>query len=426
MPRRSIGKAYTLGIVVCLLVSSAIVAVAQNRMLWQGSVKLERIAVYSQPSTNELVIRTLKHGEVVDAILEVNVLDSAWCRVQSPGEAEPMGYVLCMNLQKGRFTSQAATPTAGSVQASSMNAAALSNQDILEMTKVGLQSDVLVAKIKSSQCNFDTSPQQLQQLKANGVPDAVILAMVQAQPGQPSPGASTNAPFTPDQDVDLRALCSRPTVECRQATVKKTQHDLEERTNGSGDLALRTSGMDDEILAFTSPSLLFDEQYKKNYLDVFLQNASVVPNMCIIGFTGIVLRKDPDDRGYFYSLPCLLTSEKSPSPTSKLNKKAQELCSKHQDWTARQCSLIAQHRVAIGMTHEMVLASWRRPKGMTKSIVEGSFHERWVYMSRLAMCAVSADDYVYFENGLVSGIQGFQRLSMAVGLFQGRREFLVR
>lgn len=405
MHRRSIGQAYTVGIVVCLLVSSSMVAVAQNRMLWQGSVKRERIAVYSQPSTNESVIRTLKHGDVVDVVFEVYVLDSAWCRVQSPGEAEPMGYALCMNLQKGRFASQTATATAGFVQASLMNPAALSNRDILDMTKVGLPSDVLVAKIKSSQCNFDTSPQQLQQLKASGVPDAVILAMLQVQPGQPSPIAWTNVAFTADQDVDLRALCSRPTVECRQASVKKTQHDLEERTNGSGDLMLRTSGMDDEILAVTSASLLFDEQHKKNYLDVFLQNASVVPNMCTIGFTGIVLRKDPDDRGYFYSLPCLLMSEKSPSPTSKLNKKAQELCSKHQDWTARQCSLIAQHRVAIGMTHEMVLASWRRPKGMTKGIVEGSFHEQWLYKSRPAMCAVAANNYVYFENGLVSGIQ---------------------
>ena len=412
MHRRPIGKAYTVGIVVCLLVSSAIVAVAQNRMLWQGSVKRECIAVYSQPSTNESVIRTLKHGDVVDVVLEVNVLDSAWCRVQSPGEAEPMGYALCMNLQKGRFASQAATATAGSAQASSMNAAALSNRDILDMTEVGLPSDVLVAKIKSSQCNFDTSPRQLQQLKASGVPDAVILAMVQAQPGQLSPVGWTNVAFTADQDVDLRALCSRPTIECRQATVKKTQHDLKERTNGSGDLMLRTSGMGYEILAVTSASLLFDEQHKKNYLDVFLQNASVVPNMCTIGFTGIVLRKDPDDRGYFYSLPCLFTLEKSPSPTSKLNKKAQELCSKHQDWTARQCNLIAQHGVAIGMTPEMVLASWRRPKGMTKSIAEGSVQEQWVYMSRLAMCAVSAADYVYFENGLVSRIQNVKAPSL--------------
>jgi hypothetical protein len=47
------------------------------------------------------------------------------------------------------------------------------------MYKSGLPQDVLLAKIKSSHCNFDTSPAQLKQLKAAGLGDAVILAMVE-------------------------------------------------------------------------------------------------------------------------------------------------------------------------------------------------------------------------------------------------------
>jgi hypothetical protein len=47
------------------------------------------------------------------------------------------------------------------------------------MYKSGLPQDVLVAKIKSSHCDFDTSPAQLKQLKAAGLGDAVILAMVE-------------------------------------------------------------------------------------------------------------------------------------------------------------------------------------------------------------------------------------------------------
>ena len=34
----------------------------------------------------------------------------------------------------------------------------LTNKDILDMQKIGLPPEILVAKIKSSQCNFDTSP----------------------------------------------------------------------------------------------------------------------------------------------------------------------------------------------------------------------------------------------------------------------------
>lgn len=62
----------------------------------------------------------------------------------------------------------------------------LKNQDVLDMLKMGLTAEVVLAKIKSSASKFDTSPKALQELKASGVPDAIILAMVQAEPGAAS------------------------------------------------------------------------------------------------------------------------------------------------------------------------------------------------------------------------------------------------
>lgn len=56
----------------------------------------------------------------------------------------------------------------------------LSNQDVLDMLKTGLSPEVVIAKIKSSPTNFDTSTNALQALKAANVPDAIILVMVQA------------------------------------------------------------------------------------------------------------------------------------------------------------------------------------------------------------------------------------------------------
>jgi hypothetical protein len=58
--------------------------------------------------------------------------------------------------------------------------AALNNSDIVGMVKAGIGSEIIVAKIKTSSCAFDTSPEELKQLKGAAVPDAVILAMVQA------------------------------------------------------------------------------------------------------------------------------------------------------------------------------------------------------------------------------------------------------
>ena len=66
-------------------------------------------------------------------------------------------------------------PNDGKSQAA---ATPLTNRDVLEMLKAGVTADVVVAKIKSSPANFDTSPAALADLKAANVPDNVILAMV--------------------------------------------------------------------------------------------------------------------------------------------------------------------------------------------------------------------------------------------------------
>jgi hypothetical protein len=58
--------------------------------------------------------------------------------------------------------------------------AALNNKNILSMVKGRLSSEIIVAKIKSSACDFDTSPTALAESKKAGVSDAIILAMVQA------------------------------------------------------------------------------------------------------------------------------------------------------------------------------------------------------------------------------------------------------
>jgi len=59
---------------------------------------------------------------------------------------------------------------------------ALKIEDVIDMLDAGLSSEIVVAKIKSSPCQFDTSPAALKRLKASHVPDTVILAMVQAAP----------------------------------------------------------------------------------------------------------------------------------------------------------------------------------------------------------------------------------------------------
>jgi hypothetical protein len=72
---------------------------------------------------------------------------------------------------------------------------ALRNDDIVKMNTAGLGDAVIIAKIHSSHCEFDTSTDALIKLKASGVSSAVLTAMAEAG-SQPVAGpTSTQSSF---------------------------------------------------------------------------------------------------------------------------------------------------------------------------------------------------------------------------------------
>ena len=56
----------------------------------------------------------------------------------------------------------------------------LTNADVVEMSKAGLGSDVILNKIRTSQSNFDTTAKALIELKKETVDDRVISAIIKA------------------------------------------------------------------------------------------------------------------------------------------------------------------------------------------------------------------------------------------------------
>ncbi len=54
----------------------------------------------------------------------------------------------------------------------------LENQDVIRLTRAGLSEDLIIAKIKSSPTNFDTSTDGIMQLKQAGVKDRVLAIML--------------------------------------------------------------------------------------------------------------------------------------------------------------------------------------------------------------------------------------------------------
>jgi hypothetical protein len=98
-----------------------------------------------------------------------------------------------------------------------IHAGGLTNGDVTFLLKSGLATEIVVAKINSSACDFNTSTTALQELKTAGVPDAVILAMVQAPKDVPrvafrqSSAQSTEVqPAQPTQSPSKGCMAVRP------------------------------------------------------------------------------------------------------------------------------------------------------------------------------------------------------------------------
>lgn len=97
----------------------------------------------------------------------------------------------------------------------------LTNEDVGSLLKSGLSPEIVVAEVNASICDFNTSTTALQELKAAGVPDNVILAMVQAPKGAP------------------RAATGQPSA---QSTLVGNQTDSSYRTPSRGCMAVRPVG----------------------------------------------------------------------------------------------------------------------------------------------------------------------------------------
>jgi len=65
-------------------------------------------------------------------------------------------------------------------------------------------------------------------------------------------------------------------------------------------------------------------------------------------------------------------------------------------WGQKMGTYIAEGKVVLGMSKEMCIASWGTPIDIHKTIIKGYISEQWVY---------GGGTYLYFDNGVLSGIQ---------------------
>jgi hypothetical protein len=80
------------------------------------------------------------------------------------------------------------------------SASLMSNDDVLSMYSPHSNPDLILNKIHSSRCAFDTSPEAIQILQVAGLPDTVILAMLEAPVASESSARQPEAP----EDINVK------------------------------------------------------------------------------------------------------------------------------------------------------------------------------------------------------------------------------
>jgi hypothetical protein len=77
----------------------------------------------------------------------------------------------------------------------------LTNADILTMVGAKLPPALIIEKINTSSCTFDTFPSVLAELKYKGIPDDVLMAMVKSPHGGRPTGSDSNSDSASDTRV---------------------------------------------------------------------------------------------------------------------------------------------------------------------------------------------------------------------------------
>ena len=139
-----------------------------ERGMGPAEVSADSQKAFAEASSSSSIVYILRKGDAVKVILRISAGGENWCRILLPGQAELTGYVPCKVLASASSVTpvsstsvvRATHPVSVSAQPSTpaaVNVGSLTNNDISEMSGAGLPAEVLVAKIKSSSCNFDTA-----------------------------------------------------------------------------------------------------------------------------------------------------------------------------------------------------------------------------------------------------------------------------
>ena len=117
------------------------------------------------------------------------------------------------------------------------NVIELQNADVLSMIAAKVPAEVIVSRIETSRCHFDTFPPVISELRYRGVPEEILVAMVAAPVGRPTRTENTRSEFSrkssaPVPAMEKSELVTSVSVTNAAQTVKKpSDSDVQNKTS---------------------------------------------------------------------------------------------------------------------------------------------------------------------------------------------------
>ena len=234
---------------------------------------------------------------------------------------------------------QSATPTpSGKTPPTSVQGVEITNARIIEMSKLGLDDEIIIARIKHGTCHFQLGDTDLLDLKNTGVSAKVIAAMLDAVPFTPTgvtpvpetdeeSRSASQSVATPQngpspqkpQGADLQECIKHKSPQCRQTVASVIEAGLRQN---HPDVEASAEDKNSETLALTSVTLFESKEKRLNWKTFTLGEQGRI-YYCNLGFGRVVLRKYKDsassdqDEG---NLDCSSIKRPDPNLVSEANR----------------------------------------------------------------------------------------------------------
>jgi hypothetical protein len=217
-------------------------------------------------------LETASVPDVEDTIGKVFAIDTATAAAQ-PAQPEPPPE------QRVAQTEEPPAPT---------GAPALTNDDIIKLVQAKLADSLIITKIKSSDCAFDTSTDRLVRLKQAGVSDAVLQVMVEGN----QPAA---APTAEQPSQQTTAVPEQNETSYRAGPPVRWHGTIVRRNEDQSTLVVRKGNVDKFILYDASTQ--WTQGTTSVGIDEFTEGSEVI---CL---------GNADDRGSFHATRCDLRAK---------------------------------------------------------------------------------------------------------------------